>query len=69
METCVQEVVDSNPSTGHYMDIFTFICGKIGIVCLKRLKINKKETGMVHFLKQCFGAILKRGKMINQKFN
>ena len=33
---------------GHF---FTFICCKICIICLKRLKINEKEAGVGHFLK------------------
>ena len=33
---------------GHF---FTLICCKYCIVCLKRLKIYKKRTGLAHFLK------------------
>ena len=38
------------PDTG--WKIFTLICCKNGIVCLKRPKINKKEAGHGHFLKK-----------------
>ena len=34
---------------GHF---FTLICCKNCIVCLKRPKINEKESGMDHFLKK-----------------
>ena len=33
---------------GHF---FTFICCKICIICLKRLKINEKEAGVGPFFK------------------
>ena len=44
---CVQSLV---PYAG--WTFFTLICCKICIVCLKRPKINKKETRLVHFLKK-----------------
>ena len=37
---------------GFEMTFFTLICCKICIVCLKRPKINKKETRLVRFLKK-----------------
>ena len=40
----VKEVVGSNSHTGYWMAIFTLICCKNSIVCLKRLKINYKEA-------------------------
>ena len=38
------KVVSSNPGTGYWMDIFTLICCKICVVCLKKTK-NKIKRG------------------------
>ena len=47
----VQEVVSSNPD-----DIFTLICCKICIVCMKRPNINQNRgQGWPVFLKQFIG--------------
>ena len=47
----VQEVVGSNPGSVYWMDmtLFTMICCKNCIVCLK---INEKEPGVAHFFKK-----------------
>ena len=39
------------PDTGWTWHFFILICCKNCIVCLKRPKINKKEAGLAHFLK------------------
>ena len=51
--TRVQEVVDSNPSAVLWMEMtfFTLICCKNCIVCLKGLKVNKKDAGVGPFKK------------------
>ena len=51
----VPEVVGLNPSAIYWMDIFSLMCYKNCIVCLKRPKI-KKEAGVGPFKKprECF---------------
>ena len=64
-ETHVQKVMGSNPGTGildgHF---FTYICFKNCNVCLKRLKINKKEAGVGPFY-NIWREVLDRVNLIN----
>ena len=48
------------PYTGCH-DIFTLICCKNCIVCLKKTKINEKEARVGPFKKTFFGGGVKRG--------
>ena len=50
--TLVQDVMGSNPGAIYWMDIFTLICCKNCIACLKRQKINEKEAGVGPFKKR-----------------
>ena len=53
-EDYVPMVMVLNPGAIYWMDMtfFTLICCKKCIVCLKRLKINKKEAGIGPFFKK-----------------